>query len=205
MGGRTGYPDFSNSDGFGGPEYFESIEEHFDALIGESVPTVTDLPSTGNWPNRTIMAEDTLWLYVWNGTAWEVLSSPWTAYTPVWTSAGGSTAMGASVLTGAYQRVRGAVQGRIYFKLGTGSSQGSGNWRFSLPVAAATGSSRTPVPATIENSGVGFYTGTGFIEPSSSRVEQIAMNSGTGHVAGGTGGPTWQPNSVIALEFTYQV
>ena len=59
MGGRTGYPDFSNGDDFGFAEYMEALEDHFDDLIGESKPTASDLPSSGNWLGRTIMAEDT--------------------------------------------------------------------------------------------------------------------------------------------------
>jgi hypothetical protein len=50
------------------------IYEHFDPLIGESVETATALPSSGNWPNRTVMAEDTKIVHVWNGSAWRANS-----------------------------------------------------------------------------------------------------------------------------------
>lgn len=139
--------------------------------------------------------------YVWDGSNW---SGGWTSYTPVWTAAGGSTSLGAGALTGKYRIVGQDIIFRVYFKLGTGSSQGTGDWRFSLPATASPSTTRTPVLANIENSGVGFYVGAGFIDPSGTIVSHIAMNSGTGHIAGGTGGPTWQPNSVIALQGSYK-
>lgn len=204
MTGKTGYTAPSNDNQFAPPADMTTIYAHFDSLFWETVDTVTSLPDPTTSQNRVIMAQDTLFVYESNGTSWEIISSPWIAYTPVWTAAGGTTAMGASVLTGVYRYTRGSVEFRVYFKLGTGSSQGTGDWRFSLPVTASASTTRTPVLANIENSTIGFYVGAGFIDPSGTIVSHIAMNSGAGQLAGGTGGPTWQPNSVIALQGSYQ-
>lgn len=207
--GRYGYPTISNLDPMQGPAQITAAAGFWDSFVGETAANVGALPAAATRaPGHTIMALDTLWVYVSDGTTWQVSSTPWMTYTPVWTAAGGTTAMGASVLTGRYQQSRNMTDFSIYFKLGTGSSQGTGDWRFTLPVTAApssSGNARVPVAATIENSSVGFYTGTGFIDPSGTIVSHIAMNSGVGHMAGGTGGPTWQPNSVIALRGRYQV
>lgn len=87
MGGRTGYPDFDNSIGFGGPEYFEDIETWIDPLIGETVATVAALPAVGScWPGRTVFvnADPTLTnigTYVRNSdnTAWILVAAPTTS------------------------------------------------------------------------------------------------------------------------------
>lgn len=64
MTGRTNYTPINNGDAPNfGPD-ITSVFEHFDPLIGESVDDAGDLPSSGNWEGRTILAEDTGVLYI---------------------------------------------------------------------------------------------------------------------------------------------
>lgn len=58
MTGRTGYTEFDNGLPPEGPDQMNTIFEHFDPLIGESVATASALPSSGNWVGRTIHVED---------------------------------------------------------------------------------------------------------------------------------------------------
>lgn len=71
MGGRNGYPDFSNGDAFGGPEYFEDIEVWADGLFGETYPTPTDLPSSGVPDGRLAFVQSNKSVYVQSG-GWQV-------------------------------------------------------------------------------------------------------------------------------------
>lgn len=75
--GRTGYPKWNAAvDTPDGAAQDEALGLHFDTLIGETKPTVADLPLTGNWPNRTILTLDTLGLWIWTGTAWGYAGGP---------------------------------------------------------------------------------------------------------------------------------
>lgn len=78
MPGRTGYPELDDGSEYDPAGHMTDIEEHFDALIGESKPTASDLPTSGNWVGRLIMAEDTGILYRCTGlpNTWRRLFSP---------------------------------------------------------------------------------------------------------------------------------
>lgn len=64
----------------------------------------------------------------------------WTSYTPSWTGTGGTPTLGNGTLTGSYLSLGSLVIVRIAFTWGsTSSAAGITGWRFSLPVAPATG------------------------------------------------------------------
>lgn len=107
MAGRTGYNAVDNSSPMLGPDQITDVYEHFDALVGESKPTAGDLPPTGNWPGRTIMAEDTGAVYRWVGSTWKTVYVPWTSYTPTTTNVSGGT------VTGQWSRVGDTIHVRI--------------------------------------------------------------------------------------------
>ena len=55
MGGQTGYPDIGDTSiPFGGPEYFDKINKHWDDIIARSVETPNQLPIAGDigWGGR---------------------------------------------------------------------------------------------------------------------------------------------------------
>lgn len=64
MAGKTGYTEVTNAMPPEGPDQINDVYEHFDALTGETVTTASNLPASGNWLNRTIMATDTKERYV---------------------------------------------------------------------------------------------------------------------------------------------
>jgi hypothetical protein len=70
MTGRTNYTAPTNGLAPEGPAQIAAAYAHFDALIGESVAAVANLPASGNWNGRTIYVEATDSVYVWRGAAW---------------------------------------------------------------------------------------------------------------------------------------
>lgn len=77
------------TDAFNPPLHMKNLAEDVDALINPSVANVAALPSSGNWPNRTILVEDEDVVYLWPG------ADPWL---PVY----GLTKVGTFTPTGIY-------------------------------------------------------------------------------------------------------
>jgi hypothetical protein len=61
----------------------------------------------------------------------------WTAYSPVWTTAGTAPAIGNGTLVGKFAQVGKTVIARIILTAGTTTTFGTLGWSFTLPVAAA--------------------------------------------------------------------
>lgn len=93
----------------------------------------------------------------WGGEihdAINALTSPWTAYTPVWTTASGGEVIGTGgSLVGSHLTIGKMMLGlRIVLTLGTGFNAGSGIWRFTLPAALK---GNTLLSAMVEDSSTG--------------------------------------------------
>jgi hypothetical protein len=73
---------------------------------------------------------------VWDTTTGTWLRAAYTAFTPAWTSTGTAPSLGNAVVFARYMRLGKFVHyaGSIVF--GSGSTFGTGNYRFSLPVSA---------------------------------------------------------------------
>lgn len=71
MTGRTGYTPTPAE--FDPQTHIDDVYEHFDPLIGESVPTATALPASGNWDGRTVYVIDAKSHYVYDSTGWRIL------------------------------------------------------------------------------------------------------------------------------------
>lgn len=61
----------------------------------------------------------------------------WTSYTPTWTSSGTAPALGNGTLVGYYGKVGRLVTAKIALTTGSTTTYGTGNYIFSLPLAAA--------------------------------------------------------------------
>ena len=70
MTGRTNYTGVGNSDAMQGPSQITDVYKHFDALIGQSFATPSDLPASGNWPGRTALVLTPKSEYQHDGTRW---------------------------------------------------------------------------------------------------------------------------------------
>lgn len=139
------------------------------------------------------------------GSAWIPVFAPgpWISYTPAWGGSTGTPTLGTSIISGRYSRCGSAITFEVYLKLQTGANgNGAGNFTFTLPFTSAPGALRTPAVAHLENSGVGFYTGTGMIEPNSGIVQLIAFNASAGAIW--SAGSGFSLSSVVVVSGTYQ-
>lgn len=66
----------------------------------------------------------------------QLIHDAWTAYTPVFTAAAGSPALGNATVMGRYKQVGKTVHLAIRIVWGGTSNFGGAGWRFSLPVTA---------------------------------------------------------------------
>jgi hypothetical protein len=69
----------------------------------------------------------------------DALQDVWDTYAPTWTASVTAPKLGNGTLSGRFLRVGQTVDVRIFLKFGSTTDSGSGNLRFSLPVAAKTG------------------------------------------------------------------
>lgn len=93
------------------------------------------------------------------------------AYTPSWTASGVAPAIGNGTITGTYQRRGANAFVQIRMTAGGTTTFGTGGWRFSVPYAAA---GQTPGQAFMfDNSAVGLYGATTWIDPSSGQYVKI--------------------------------
>ncbi|MEQ4301599.1 hypothetical protein ABNF97_09430 [Plantactinospora sp. B6F1] len=65
-------------------------------------------------------------------------SRTWTSYTPVWTAASSNPAIGNGSITGRYLQWGDLVFASGLISMGSSTTYGSGEWRLTLPVAAAS-------------------------------------------------------------------
>lgn len=113
----------------------------------------------------------------------------WTPYVPTWTSTGTAPAKGNGTLAGEYAKVGRLVTVRISLDTGSTTTYGTGNYIFSLPLAASTtgvgsGGFTSSGTWTMFNAGNSlFYTATAVIQagtPSS----VVGLVSGSGNFMG---------------------
>lgn len=75
-------------------------------LIGETEPTVGDLPASGNWTGRTIYVQSDGRLYTWSGSAWAAPKGPFAeaagSATSVSIAAGGSHSLAVTFPAGRF-------------------------------------------------------------------------------------------------------
>lgn len=129
------------------------------------------------------------------------LTAPgWTSYTPTWTAAGTAPALGNGTLTGRWRRAANSdlIINEINLTLGSTSTTGTSDWRFSLPVNAnaadlAVGSAwLLDSGVTERNAVVRLLT-----------VSTVSVICPTGPV--GTGVPwTWNTSDQVRITVQYQ-
>ena len=59
--------------------------------------------------------------------------TPWTTYSPIWTSTGTAPVLGNGSLTGRYVNIGATIVGELRLSLGSSTTRGTGSYRFSLP------------------------------------------------------------------------
>lgn len=134
----------------------------------------------------------------------------WTTYTPTFTTASGSPAAGTGGggnLTGRYSKVGRTCTVSGYLKFGTtGASAGTGEWRMSLPVAAATSTDQAwlgDVYVNDSSAGTsGHFHGVAVVASGGTYATFYGGNSGA-QVTGSSPIP-WAPGDSFRWEVTYE-
>lgn len=83
-------------------------------------------------------------------------------YTPTWTCTGTAPSLGNGTLVGTYGRVGKYVHIKIALTGGSGTTFGTGQFQFALPVTAAD--TTDVLSAVLVDSGTQFYAGTGILK-----------------------------------------
>lgn len=138
----------------------------------------------------------------------------WTTYTPVMTGDGTTPVIGNGTITGRYCQIGTLVIGRIYFKMGSGTTFGSGQCYFSLPLNNST----TDYPTNhhyvgecyMEDFATTGCQGKAYIlttQQNKVYVTAITANTTYSQNAGCTGTVpfTWATNDYMTIEFMYEV
>lgn len=129
------------------------------------------------------------------------LTAPgWTSYTPAWTAATTAPVLGNGTLTGRWRRAANAdtIAVEITLTLGSSSTTGTGDWRFSLPVNANAADTAVGAAWGLD-SGVTERSAVARLLTTST----LAVVSPTGPV--GTGVPwTWSTSDQVRIYIEYQ-
>lgn len=128
-----------------------------------------------------------------------LISEP-TSYTPAWTATGTAPALGNGTIVGSYMKSNKKVTARIVLTAGSTTTYGTGDYRFSLPIAASSGV--TLGHAQGINAGTANYDGTTAIVTSTTVAVFV---SGGATIWGQLVPFTWGPGDSITIQITYQV
>ncbi len=140
-----------------------------------------------------------------NGTGnW--VTFPRRTYTPSWTGSGGNPSLGDGTLYGTWSRDGNRVHVDIELTMGSTTTFGSGEWRFSLPVApynAAGESMKVGAAFLYDNNVPLINAGIALSNPALSYVKLYA-NGGAAEITPTTPW-TWAQNDIIRFSIDYLV
>ena len=105
----------------------------------------------------------------------------WQTYTPAWTSDGTAPAIGNGTLSGRYRLLdASSMQIIIQFVRGSTSTNGTGNYQFSMPSGYKAGTMNQVISARLLDSGTAHYSATGYIDAGTTAFFAIVADaSGT--------------------------
>ena len=87
--------------------------------------------------------------------------TPWTTFTPIWTSSGTQPSLGNGTLTGRYVNLGATIIGEIRLLFGSTTTRGTGAYRFSLPAVGVAENFQPMGQVVIRDEGPGIsYFGT---------------------------------------------
>ena len=126
----------------------------------------------------------------------------WTAYTPTWTGSTTNPVLGNGTLTGKYVQLGKLVIAKATLTAGSTTTFGTGLWRLSLPVAAASAEVGAPYGTwSASDTGVADYSGF-VVGSSSNRVAFYKFDNSA--LVGSTAPFTWGNTDVFMVSFTYE-
>lgn len=104
------------------------------------------------------------------------LTTAWTSFTPVFTAAGGSPAVGNGTISGEYRRLGKIVEYRGAFVFGSTSNAGTGEWYMSTPFTANTPDFVTG-SAFLHDSGTSYFSATCAMRSAATKLNFIYQAS----------------------------
>jgi hypothetical protein len=129
-------------------------------------------------------------------------SAAWTTYTPTWTASTTNPSLGNGALTGRYKAIGKTVFLQIQFEAGSSTTFGSGHWKFSLPVAAYSGSSAV-LSATFLDNGTQWYAALATSEYDNNTAYVVPITTASGPV-GPTIPFTWTSTDKMTICGSYE-
>jgi hypothetical protein len=136
----------------------------------------------------------------------KAIGDPWQAYTPTWSASGTAPALGNGALLGRYMQAGKLVHFRITLTMGATTTYGTGQWRFTLPVAPAS-SARQSFVLDCLDTGAASWTGSAAWISSLSALACSAPATTAG-AADRTVGPTvpftWGSGDQLTIVGTYE-
>lgn len=143
---------------------------------------------------------------------WTTVYSPWTAYTPVWTSTGTAPALGNGSLVGAYKLLDPATKSihvRMRLVAQSATTFGTGLWMFTLPAGSVMAALQTLHGFVGTGDGLSRYVVSAYLTTTNG-IERIGAAGSTG-VTGtspftwGVDGATPRIGDQLVLNGTYQI
>ena len=134
-------------------------------------------------------------------------STLWQAYTPTWGSSGTQPTLGNGTLFGRYvQTGPKTITFRVFLKIGSTTSGGTGVYTFLLPTQAATDQSQFVDYRIATTAGSVNFLGFGYIAASSTTAQHYAnFTAGSSQITQVQGGtPSLNTNSEISMWGTYE-
>lgn len=162
----------------------------------DSNPAATHNPATGGTPTAA-------WGDILNANFAE-LGAAWTAFTPAMTfSGGGSLTIGNGTIAGAYRQIGKTLDVNISLVVGSTTSFGTNDWRFTLPNSLTSAARRQCGSAFGNDVGTAFRTGVAWVEPSTTYIAIVSHGAAT---AWSTTAPhTWANTDQLAISATIEV
>jgi hypothetical protein len=173
------------------------------------VSSTADLAIAGSYVGQLRFNVSRMVEEFWTGSAWTA-AGDWSTYTPAWTSTGTAPTAGNGTFAGRWTRIGKSIHLQAYILFGSTSNAGSGEWRFSLPVAAASIGSGTRAwhgSAVGTNPSTAYWPGTVIIEGGASVLSVVSATvaaGSTGSRWGATVPYTWSNGHYLDLSITYE-
>jgi hypothetical protein len=125
----------------------------------------------------------------------------WTSFAPTWTGTITNPVLGNGSIGGHYIRAQGLVYFQFALTIGSTTTFGSGNWRFSLPVAMADAGDDL-LHAYIDDVGTQHYICSGL--PVSTTLLAVTFNGDTGTGISPTAPFTWATGDTLRVSGHYR-
>lgn len=122
-------------------------------------------------------------------------------YTPSWTASAVNPAVGDGAILGRYLQIGKLVHLKISLTMGTTTTYGTGDWRFSLPVTASASVASNGEAAFFDTSGAAYYRG---LSRWNGANLQVRTNASPTVLVDATNPFTWANGDTLQIDLWYE-